>query len=391
MTRPPSAYVKGFDEARLVDHKTATNYINHTLIGDPVMDEVVEELASVPRDQASRFIEAGMEGNMDVIRDAPQALRDFFVHSPPADPPWLDHDAFAPGIRAFHANVGSIFAAFVTGVLIDGFCTLISSSFVRTGRVLDRGTRRLRQNNRHMVEMFFPGGLRREGDGWKLSVRIRFVHAQVRRLLVESDNWDTDAWGIPVSAAHLGFAIACFSARALKHSTSLGAKYTEKQREGFCAVWRYAGHLMGIPESILFTTEKEALDLYRIGSICEPPPTEDSVLMANALINSAPAVAGIKDPKERRFIVHDRIYPISRALIGEERADQLNFPKSRKVRSRGILLQYRMDTRYKRFMRRMLRKGGDGMDAVFAASLYDSAGLTFQLPDHAHSEQSSNW
>ena len=391
MTRPPSAYAEGYDDARLVDQKTATNYIDHTVIGDPVMDAVVDELASVPRDEAGRFIEAGMERNMEVIRDAPQGLRDFFVHSPPADPPWLDHEAFKPGIRAFHVNVGSIFAAFVTGVLIDGFSTLISRSFLRTGRVLDRGVRRLRQNNRHMVEIFFPGGLQREGDGWKLSVRIRIVHAQVRRLLSESEDWDMDAWGIPVSAAHLGYAISCFSARTLKHSTTLGATYTAEQRESFCAVWRYAGHLMGIPETILFTNEKEALHLYRIGSICEPPPTEDSVVMANALINSAPAVAGIKDKEERRFLVHDRIYPISRALLGEELADRLNFPKSRKIRSKGILLQFRMDTRYKRFMRRMLRRGGDSMDSVFAASLYDSAGLTFELPDHAHSERSSNW
>ena len=392
MTRPPpSAYVKGYGEACLVDRQTATNYVDHTVVGDPVMDAVIDELAAVPRDQASRFIEAGMEQDKEAIRGAPQALRDFFVHAPPPDPPWLDHAAFAPGVRAFHANVGSILAAFVTGVLIDGFCTLISSSFIRTGRVMDRGVRRLRQNNRHMVEIFFPGGLHREGDGWKLSVRIRFVHAQVRRLLSASEDWDTEAWGIPVSAAHLGFAIACFSARSLHHSTSLGGKYTREQREGFCAVWRYAGHLMGIPDTILFRDEREALHLYRIGSLCEPPPSDDAVIKTNALINSAPAVAGIRDPKERRSLVYDRIYPISRALIGEEMANHLNFPKSRQIRSKGILLQFRMDTMYKRFMRRMLRRGDDSMEAVFAASLYDSSGLTFRLPDHTYSEQSSNW
>ena len=391
MTPIPSAYRDGYADARLVDQATAGNYIRHTLVGDPVVDAVVADLALLPREQAAAYIEAGMEQDVDATRGAPQSLRDFFFDSPPADPPWLDHDGFRPGIRAFHANVGSIFAAFVTAVLIDGFSTLISRSFVRTGRVFDNGVRRLRQNNRHMVEIFFPGGLRREGDGWKLSVRIRFVHARVRHLLMQSDDWDTDAWGMPVSAAHLGLAIACFSARALKHSVSLGASYTAEQRESFCAVWRYAGHLMGIPESILFSGERDALHLYRIGSMCEPPPTEDSVLMANALINSAPAVAGIKVTKDRSFLVHERIYPISRALIGDRLADQLNFPKSRKIRSRGILLQFRMDTMYKRVMARMLRKSENTMDSVFAASLYDKAGLTFGLPDHAYSERSSDW
>lgn len=391
MMKLPSAYTEGYAKARRIDRETADNYLRHTLIGDPVVDAVVEELASLDPEEAARLIRAGMDQEEEILRGAPQALRAFFLDSPPPDPPWLDHDAFGAGIRAFHANAVAILAAFVTGVLIDGFCTLISKSFVRTGRVLDRGVRRLRQNNRHMVELFFPSGLRREGDGWKLSVRIRFIHAQVRRLLRYSEDWDTDAWGMPVSAAHLGFAVACFSARTLKHSMSLGATYTPEERESFCAVWRYSGYLMGIPETILYTDEKDALRLHEVGSVLEPPPTDDSVIMANALINSAPLVAGIKDEKQRRFLVQDRIYPISRALVGDEIANRLNYPHSRKLRTMGILLQYRLDQRYKRFLSRMLRRSDSTIDTVLGVSFYDDAGIPYHLPDHVHSEQASKW
>ena len=76
-----------------------------------------------------------------------------------------------------------ILAAFVAGVLIEGFTTNIAKSFFITGRVRDQGVRRLGQNNRHMLEIFLPGGLCRHGDGWKLSVRIRIVHARIRHLL----------------------------------------------------------------------------------------------------------------------------------------------------------------------------------------------------------------
>ena len=392
MVRIPSAYADSYERARRADPETAENYLRHAFIGDPVMDAVIDDLACLPRAKASQFIRAGMDQEAEALRSAPQSLRDFFVDSPPPDPPWLDHDAFTPGIRAFHTNVPSIFAAFVTGTLIDGFSTLIAKSFVQTGRVFDSGVRRLRQNNRHQVEIFFPGGLRREGDGWKLSVRIRLVHAQVRRLLRESGEWDEDEFGTPLSAAHLGFAIACFSARTAHHALSLGATFSREEQESFCAVWRYAGHLMGIPDTILFADRSAALHLHKIGAICEPPPTEDSIIMANALINSAPAVAGITDEDERKALVYDRIYPISRALLGEERADELRFPKSRRLRSLGILYQFRLDLFHNRMMQKFLRKKrGESMSTVFSASLYDESGLTYEMPDHAYAERSARW
>ena len=392
MVRVPSAYAESYPRARRVDPATADNYIRHAYIGDPVMDAVVDDLAGVPRADASRFIRAGMEQQADALRSAPKSLRDFFVDSPPPDPPWLDHDSFTPGIRGFHGNVPSIFAAFVTATLIEGFSTLIAKSFVQTGRVFDSGVRRLRQNNRHQVEIFMPGGLQREGDGWKLSVRIRLVHAQVRRLLRESGEWDDDEFGTPLSAAHLGFAIANFSARTTHHAMSLGATFNREERESFCAVWRYAGHLMGIPDTILFASRDNALHLHKVASVCEPPPAEDSIIMANALINSAPAVAGITDEEERRALVYDRIYPISRALLGERRADELKFPKSRRLRSLGILYQFRLDLFHQRMMRKIVKKRrGESMSTVFSASMYDESGLTYDMPDHAHAERSTEW
>ena len=200
-------------------------------------------------------------------------------------------------IRPERAHVSQEFggdtAAFVAGVLIEGFTTNIAKSFFITGRVRDQGVRRLGQNNRHMLEIFLPGGLYRQGDGWKLSVRIRIVHARVRYLLNNSEEWDSEAWSMPISTAHLGYAAAAFSARLLKHMKTLGAVYDDEERASFMAVWRYTGLLMGIPETILFRDEEEALKLYDIGLICEPDAPIESIVMAHSLINSAPLIAGM--------------------------------------------------------------------------------------------------
>ena len=384
----PYAYKAGYEKARLVDEEAANNYIAHTCIGDPVMDAVVEELATLPQSQVHEFLRAGMDEDRQVMRNAPQLLRDFFIDAPQPDPGWLDHNAFPPGVRAFQRNSVPVLTAFVTGVLIDGFATLISKSFVQTGRIFDNGVWRLKQNNRHQMEIFWPGGLERQGEGWKLSVRIRFVHAQIRRLLAQTEEWDYDAWGVPVSAAHLGYSVACFAARTVKHSEALGARYSPEERAGFHDVWRYSGYLMGIPETILFTDESHALHIYRIGSMCEPPPTMDAIIMTNALINSAPLVAGITDAEERRKLVNDIIYPVSRGLIGNNLADGLNFPASKMP---FPLFWYRLDQRIQKLRAHLRKEHLKNFSTVLEASAYEDTGLSYRLPDHPHAEWSGRW
>ena len=386
--RVPSDYRAGYEEARLFDREAADNYIAHTTVGDPVMDAVVEELASLPQEKQHELIQAGMDADRGGMRRAPKLLREFFFDALPPDPAWLDHGVFAPGIRGFQRNSVAVLTAFVTGVLIDGFSTLISKSFVQTGRIFDNGVWRLKQNNRHQMEIFWPGGLERQGDGWKLSVRIRFVHAQVRRLLAQTEEWDHDAWGVPISAAHLGYAIACFATRSVKHSVALGARYSQEEKAGFHAVWRYAGYLMGIPETIHFTDESHAQHLYRIANLCEPPPTPETVIMTNALINSAPLVAGIEDKGERQKLVKGVIYPVSRALLGSKLAGQLRFPRNRVP---FTLFLFRLDQRIQRLRARLRKEAPKNFAALLEASAYDDAGLSYRLPDHAHAERSGRW
>ena len=154
MAQSPSAYSEGYAKARRYDQAAADNYIRHTTIGDSELDPIMEELSSLSPAVLHHFLWVGIEQHDEVLRKAPQALRDFF-ETLDEPPPWLDYDAFRPGIRAFHANVDLMLVAFVTGVLVEGFSTMIAKSFSSTGRVAST-KRRLQQNDRHMMDIFFP-------------------------------------------------------------------------------------------------------------------------------------------------------------------------------------------------------------------------------------------
>ena len=183
-----------------------------------------------------------------------------------------------------------------------------------------------------------PGSLDREGDGWKLSFRIRLVHAQVRFLLTRYGHWDQATYGVPLSAAHLALASANFSATILRDATRMGALLTPAARRGYMQVWRYASRIMGVPGQLLFDgDERRTLRFAAIAHLCEPPPDEPSAKIAHALINALPDMARTTDPAERTATVA-RAFKVSRALLGHTAADALRFPPSS---TRGVLAAMR--------------------------------------------------
>ncbi len=387
----PTDYQVGYEKARALFPDVADKYIAHTFHGDPLGTAVTDDLSKFDPRKSGQLIQAAMEGNEEALRDAPDSLRELFRESEKL-PEWLNYSDLAPAVRMFHRNTRTILAAFVAGVLIEGFTTNIAQSFFITGRVRDQGTRRLGQNNRHMMEIFLPGGMYRYGDGWKLSLRIRIIHARIRHLLNKSEEWDAQAWGEPISMAHLGYAISAFSARLLIHMKTLGAEYNDEEHDSFMAVWRYSGYLMGIPDTILFQDSDRALELYRVGLMCEPDPKAESVSMAHSLVNSAPLVAGVTEPGPRRDLAR-YVFRISRALIGKEVAESLEYPR---LSPFGAIGWFKTQQRYGHILNR-LKPGGrqesnfTRFTSLLDASLFDEEGIRYTLPDHVYSEESTTW
>jgi hypothetical protein len=385
----PGEYQAGYPKARAIDPVMADRYMRHTTIGDPAADAVIDLLNTFPRDKGYAWLERGIEGGPDAIADAPELLRDFFTDLDQA-PAWFDRAATRAGGAAFYRN-GEMFILGVTAaIMVEGFSTMMSRSFSITGRMVDAAVKRLQQNSRHIVEIMLPGGLDRQSDGWKLSLRARMVHARIRNLLKHSPEWDAAAWGTPLSAAHISLAVSAFSALLLKRVGQLGVRLTAEERESFVHAWRYSGHLMGVQPELDSPTEAAALHLLTVGSACEPPPGIESVMLANAMVNSAPLMVGIKDPVERGKWA-GWMYEVSRGLMGDSFADQLNYPPARH-RHLSILTRIRWSNRADRFLRAALpalarARHKHQFRRLLDISYYGKKGLGYAVPHNVHSEK----
>lgn len=384
----PTAYRSGYEKARRVDPEMADRYIRHTTLGDPAADAAIASCAVATRNQQQDWIKRGLTEGAAAIPDAPDALRGLIADSERV-PDWFDIDRTRAGSRAFHSNSETFLQAFVGAVLIEGFCTLIAKSFAITGRLVDQGIVRMKQNNRHVSEIFLPGGLAPLADGWAASVRIRLIHARVRALMTRAEEWDADAWGLPLSSAHIAFANAAFSGLLLKRAEMLGIDFlSEEDRESFMLCWRYSGHLVGVHPDLLCTTQEEALRFHRVGALCEPPPDIESMLVANGLVNSAPIIVGIDDPAKRKALVK-RIYQVSRAMIGDQLADQLNFPPANTF---GILAAARLRFKTDRWLRRFVpgmerRRRASQFGQLADLSFHESGAIPYRLPQDLHAER----
>ena len=388
----PSVYQAGYEKARALNPQLAATYVRHTMIDAPVADAAIDALAACGQKDVHQFIHAGMEQDVRALAAAPQPLRDFF-DSIDTPPPWFDPASVDAGCRAFHQYSDLFIPAFIV-VTLQNFTSLMSKVFYMTGRVTTpHGLRRIRQNTRHLVEIMLPGALERQGEGWKLSVRIRLVHARVRWLLRASGNWDEAVYGVPLSAAHMGLAAANFSATMLHQAERLGARLDAEARASFMQTWRYASWLAGTPEALLFEgDEAKTSELSRVATVCEPFPAEEAAVVSNAVINALPHIANLTDPAAQKAMI-DHGYRVSRALLGKEMSDRLQLPRQQVA---GLLTWMHWKRRLYGFFSRLAPQLARKWQANHFVLLLDASTIgdfsySYRLPDHLEATKASPW
>ncbi len=388
--KAPTSYIEGYQRARAVNPRLADAYIQNTMAGDPLADAAIEDLEGFDRAIRHSLINAGMQGDDQGMRDAPDSLKAFFrsVKSPP--PFGFDADRALAGARAFHKYSDMFFVALVLCSLITGLTEGLAKAFWITGRTAGN-LRRVRQNTRHLVDITLPGGLDVFGDGWKLTLRIRLIHAQVRRLLISSDEWDVQREGVPLHMAHMGLAATGFSAFNLKAVRELGVSLTEEESDGFMHTWSYVTWLLGVPENLLFHTEEEAVRLRKMAHLCEIASGPKAVSVAHGYINTVPDLLGVTEPSKRKKLM-SYLFKTSRALIGDELADAFEFPSQSTFGVLGLVrLQRRLQIIRSKIVPGATPHSLNNFAGMLQRSVYDDMGISYYMPDAVKDEDSRSW
>lgn len=299
------------------------DYARFLAASDPLADAVAGAFAALPASRGRRLLELALDHGIDAVPDQEPALVELFAQLD-AIPYWVDWERLDRGGALFLRSG----ALGITVLALYSLPLTYSSPggnkpLVFTGHLLRRAPRRLAETASFAVATSRPGGLRRFADGFKSTVKVRLMHAQVRRLLWRSGRWDGDVWGTPINQVYLAGTNLALSAILLEGLQRFGFRFSTDEAEALLHLWRYSGYLSGIDTELLCSARADARWLGDLILSREGPPDADSRALIEALMT-----ASYLPMLERFGWRTEALYGISRALIGDQLADELGYPKS---------------------------------------------------------------
>jgi hypothetical protein len=195
---------------------------------------------------------------IDAVPDAPEALRRFFAVVDDV-PDWVDFDLLEQGSRVFRRFGRSRDDVLVQLSLIGGYRFAGPADLlVRTGGLTGSSAmRRLGETQKWADAVSAPAGMRRDGEGFNLTVHVRVMHALVNHEFETNGRWDVGQYGLPINQSDRAGTLGLFNSTVLLGMRMLGRVVTRAESLAVMHLWKYVGWLIGVDEDWLFDTERE--------------------------------------------------------------------------------------------------------------------------------------
>lgn len=232
------------------------------------------------------LLERGLAGGSAALADAPDGVRSLFeaIESPPfaVDQELIEHGARAivrHGFGYAAATRQSLFWGYSNGAAVKPL------AWTGEMRTAEASLGRLVETGQWLQAVIRPGAVRPHDEGWQATIRVRLLHARVRAGLRRSGRWDQAAWGSPLNAADSAFTLLEFSWMPLRLMRRLGFTYSEREVAGVYALWRWVGHLIGVPADLNPAGEVEGGKLLELRELTAGPSDSDSRELVRALLD----------------------------------------------------------------------------------------------------------
>lgn len=249
---------------------------------DGEIDAVVADFATMGRGAGWRVLGEALRTRDPEVTGAPESLTKLLT--PLLNPPdWFDPEQVRRGAQLWWRFAPAVIIG-LGGTLLTAYSYGdLNKPQAMNSRSETMAARRYEETSRWVLAATEPGALTPGGTGFDATIRIRFVHAMVRRHLRECGAWNP-LWGEPIHTTGMamtadGFLLLPLAMHEL-FDMSLGEEETEAVRQ----LWHWIGYLMGVPEELLAHSIADATDVSRAGDMILAPPDEDTEILTRALL-----------------------------------------------------------------------------------------------------------
>lgn len=259
--------------------------------GDPRADAVVEGFARLPLGEGRRQLHTALERGIQAVPKPVPALVALFEEVEQV-PMWLDWSEVERGAAVYRSLGLLAQAVLISASLPRAYASPAGCKpLTFTGRLVQRAFRRMAETGHFALETVTEGGLRRDSAGFKITLHVRLMHAQVRRLLQASKRWDPE-WGTPLNQVDLLGTNLTFSVVMMEGLRRLGLRLSPGEIESVMHLWRYSGHLIGVEPCLQAATLAEGTRLFDLITRAQAGPDDDSRALTRALLDVVPEFFG---------------------------------------------------------------------------------------------------
>jgi hypothetical protein len=307
------------------------------LEADPVADDAAAWVREKAQSGGRALFEEAVVRGPAAYGPLPPQLRALFRQVDPV-PIWAEPAKLRLGadtmLRAWPVGSWSLAGFALAGGYLAGATV---KPLVMTGALSRMAYRRLAETTKFVLDVATSPGLLRDSEGFKTTVRVRIMHAQVRAALLGSGKWKTDEWGAPINQQDMLATVLQFSVAYALGVEALGLVLTDRERDALMHLWRYVGYVMGVRQELLPLTFVEARSVYRLVAMTQAGPDDDSRALVQALLHvPREHRQGLREQRrgeiEARFLAG-----YIRYVLGDEAGDELGVPDSAWKHAPGVV------------------------------------------------------
>jgi hypothetical protein len=290
---------------------------------DPLADAVVADIETMKG--GFRLFEAISRDGIASAPSAPDSFHAFF-ETVERTPLWVDWDVVDGGGEV-------LMRAGVLGGLVLGIKSLVlgyaspagNKPLVFSGRLQEQAARRVNETAKFVQATITPGAMRPHREAWQITLKVRIMHAHVRRMILKTGRWNPE-WGAPINQHDTLGTSLLFSGQVLQGLRKLGLRIPHTAADAYMQLWRYSGWLIGLDPELLVTSEAEAERYVDLILATQGAPDDDSRNLTRALLDAPIAMARNKRERANAQRVVRFSIAVCRELIGDARADSLHLP-----------------------------------------------------------------